>query len=65
MSELTHFDKKGNAIMVDPVDRDWSDDDQRVKLVSVTELVDYMKNASDNEDNLTKSNGGGYLLIDR
>ena len=62
---LIGMDEDGNAIMVDPVDRDWSDDDQRVKLVSVTELVDYMKNASDNEDNLTKSNGGGYLLIDR
>ncbi|MGN0705028.1 MAG: hypothetical protein ACI4KK_00315, partial [Lentihominibacter sp.] len=27
---LIGMDEDGNAIMVDPVDRDWSDDDQRL-----------------------------------
>ena len=62
---LIGMDESGYAIMVDPVDRKWSDDDQRVKLVSVTELVDYMKNAPDNDNNFTEGVDGGYILVDK
>ena len=62
---LIGMDESGYAIMVDPVDRKWSDDDQRVKLVSVTELVEYMKNAPDNDNNFTEGVDGGYILVDK
>lgn len=62
---LIGMDESGNAIMVDPVDREWSDNDQRVKLVSVTELVDYMKNVLESESDFAAYNSGGYVLIDK
>lgn len=62
---LIGMDESGYAIMVDPVDRAWSDDDQRVKLVSVTELVDYMKNSTGSDSNFTSGADGGYILVDK
>lgn len=62
---LIGMDENGYAILADPVNRKWSKKDQRVKLVSVTELVDYMKNAPSDEGNFVSGNDGGYILIDR
>ncbi|MBQ0078738.1 MAG: glycoside hydrolase family 25 protein [Eubacterium sp.] len=62
---LLGLDADGYAIMADPVDREWSGDDQRIKLVSVTELVEYMKNGKKDGSDITGDGDGGYLLIDR
>ena len=62
---LVGMDESGYAIMVDPVDRSWSKDDQRVKLVSVTELVSYMRNSTGSDKNFTGGADGGYILVDK
>lgn len=61
---LIGLDADGYAIMADPLDREWAGTDQRSKLVSVTELVDYMKNGGGDSD-FAGANDGGYILIDR
>ena len=62
---LVGLDEDGKAIMLDDEDYDWAGDDQRVKLVSVTELMKYVKDTKNSKSFSSKTDDGGYIIIDR
>ncbi|MDO4176848.1 MAG: glycoside hydrolase family 25 protein [Bacillota bacterium] len=63
---LLGMDENGYGIMADTKDRYWNKNDQRIKLVSVDELIRAMESQDDDDSSLVKSDAqqGGYILID-
>lgn len=63
---LLGMDENGYGIMADVKDRNWNKNDQRIKLVSVDELIRAMESQNEDDSKLVKSDAqqGGYILID-
>ncbi|MCQ2547027.1 MAG: hypothetical protein MJ161_05735 [Clostridia bacterium] len=63
---LLGMDENGYGIMADTKDRYWNKNDQRIKLVSVDELIRAMEPQGDDDSSLVRSDSqqGGYILID-
>lgn len=63
---LLGMDENGYGIMADSKDRNWSKNDQRIKLVSIDELINAMQPQGDDNSSMVKNDSqqGGYILID-
>lgn len=62
---LLGMDENGYGIMADSRDRYWSKNDQRIKLVSIDELIGAMDSQDGDNSSLVRNDSqqGGYILI--